>query len=89
MVKPACLDILGPIIHENTASFVYGETQKIFDLWGLTNNCWLVSDLGKILLLPQFGELPQWAVVGENYSLNYISIFFFRFVLLVSFGMQL
>jgi hypothetical protein len=25
---------------------------------------WLVSDLGKILLLPKFGELPQWAVVG-------------------------
>lgn len=24
-----------------------------------------VSDLGKVLLLPKFGELPQWAVVGE------------------------
>jgi len=26
------------------------------------------SDLGKILVLPAFGELPQWAVVGENTS---------------------
>ena len=24
-----------------------------------------VLDLGKVLLLPSFGELPQWAVVGE------------------------
>ena len=23
------------------------------------------SDLGKVLLLPVFGGLPQWAVVGE------------------------
>lgn len=32
--------------------------------------CVLVSwnfnpDLGKVLLLPKFGGLPQWAVVGE------------------------
>ncbi|GFP83908.1 inositol oxygenase 1 [Phtheirospermum japonicum] len=26
----------------------------------------LVHDLGKVLLLPEFGELPQWAVVGDT-----------------------
>ncbi|CAJ2659685.1 unnamed protein product [Trifolium pratense] len=29
-----------------------------------------VSDLGKILLLPKFGELPQWAVVGDTFPLG-------------------
>ncbi|KAH9624080.1 hypothetical protein KSS87_004882 [Heliosperma pusillum] len=26
----------------------------------------LIHDLGKVLLLPSFGELPQWAVVGDT-----------------------
>ncbi|XP_022885093.1 inositol oxygenase 1-like isoform X1 [Olea europaea var. sylvestris] len=30
----------------------------------------LVHDLGKVLLLPIFGELPQWAVVGDTYPLG-------------------
>lgn len=29
--------------------------------------CFLcATDLGKVLLLPSFGALPQWAVVGEQ-----------------------
>lgn len=27
-------------------------------------------DLGKVLLLPRFGELPQWAVVGDTYPVG-------------------
>ncbi|KAK6775379.1 hypothetical protein RDI58_026380 [Solanum bulbocastanum] len=27
----------------------------------------LIHDLGKVLLLPSFGGLPQWAVVGKNF----------------------
>ncbi|KAJ1438013.1 Inositol oxygenase [Sesbania bispinosa] len=30
----------------------------------------LIHDLGKILLLPKFGELPQWAVVGDTFPLG-------------------
>ena len=30
----------------------------------------MFSDLGKVLLLPSFGGLPQWAVVGEFSVLN-------------------
>ncbi|KAK7358418.1 hypothetical protein VNO77_00346 [Canavalia gladiata] len=30
----------------------------------------LIHDLGKILLLPRFGELPQWAVVGDTFPLG-------------------
>ncbi|EEF48139.1 inositol oxygenase 4 [Ricinus communis] len=30
----------------------------------------LIHDLGKVLLLPQFGELPQWAVVGDTFPLG-------------------
>ncbi|KAL2516317.1 Inositol oxygenase 1 [Forsythia ovata] len=30
----------------------------------------LVHDLGKVLLLPSFGELPQWAVVGDTYPVG-------------------
>ncbi|XP_022842573.1 inositol oxygenase 2-like isoform X2 [Olea europaea var. sylvestris] len=30
----------------------------------------LIHDLGKILLLPEFGELPQWAVVGDTFPLG-------------------
>ncbi|CAA2961631.1 inositol oxygenase 1-like [Olea europaea subsp. europaea] len=30
----------------------------------------LVHDLGKVLLLPIFGELPQWAVVGDTYPVG-------------------
>ncbi|WJX24335.1 inositol oxygenase 1 [Trifolium repens] len=28
------------------------------------------SDLGKVLLLPSFGGLPQWAVVGDTYPVG-------------------
>ncbi|XP_054779057.1 inositol oxygenase 4-like isoform X2 [Prosopis cineraria] len=30
----------------------------------------LIHDLGKILLLPAFGQLPQWAVVGDTFPLG-------------------
>ncbi|OMP06456.1 Inositol oxygenase [Corchorus capsularis] len=30
----------------------------------------LIHDLGKILVLPQFGELPQWAVVGDTFPVG-------------------
>lgn len=30
----------------------------------------LVHDLGKVLLLPSFGELPQWAVVGDTFPVG-------------------
>ncbi|KAL8498199.1 hypothetical protein ACS0TY_021506 [Phlomoides rotata] len=30
----------------------------------------LIHDLGKVLLLPKFGELPQWAVVGDTFPLG-------------------
>ncbi|KAI4299730.1 hypothetical protein L6164_033161 [Bauhinia variegata] len=30
----------------------------------------LIHDLGKILLLPKFGGLPQWAVVGDTFPLG-------------------
>ncbi|CAN6564466.1 unnamed protein product [Malus baccata var. baccata] len=30
----------------------------------------LIHDLGKVLLLPSFGELPQWAVVGDTHPLG-------------------
>ncbi|KAJ9547898.1 hypothetical protein OSB04_020441 [Centaurea solstitialis] len=30
----------------------------------------LIHDLGKVLLLPKFGELPQWAVVGDTHPLG-------------------
>ena len=38
----------------------------------------MVSDLGKVLLLPSFGGLPQWAVVGKwhvNFSFLMLSVF--------------
>jgi inositol oxygenase len=30
----------------------------------------LIHDLGKILVLPEFGGLPQWATVGDNYPVG-------------------
>eukprot|EP00256_Glycine_max_P062969 XP_014632632.1 uncharacterized protein LOC100794523 isoform X1 [Glycine max] len=30
----------------------------------------LIHDLGKVLLLPSFGGLPQWAVVGDSFPLG-------------------
>ncbi|XP_048423414.1 inositol oxygenase 4-like [Pyrus x bretschneideri] len=30
----------------------------------------LIHDLGKVLLLPSFGQLPQWAVVGDTHPLG-------------------
>ncbi|KAL6221046.1 hypothetical protein ACLB2K_008798 [Fragaria x ananassa] len=30
----------------------------------------LIDDLGKVLLLPSFGGLPQWAVVGDTHPLG-------------------
>lgn len=30
----------------------------------------IVVDLGKVLLLPSFGGLPQWAVVGDTFPLG-------------------
>nr|GMD50437.1 Inositol oxygenase 1 [Ipomoea batatas]GMD93412.1 Inositol oxygenase 1 [Ipomoea batatas] len=30
----------------------------------------LIHDLGKVLLHPSFGELPQWAVVGDTFPLG-------------------
>lgn len=32
--------------------------------------CVCESDLGKVLLHPSFGELPQWAVVGDTYPVG-------------------
>lgn len=40
----------------------------LFTIYYLLTNkklCIHVLDLGKVLLLPSFGGLPQWAVVGE------------------------
>ncbi|KAJ8766711.1 hypothetical protein K2173_005322 [Erythroxylum novogranatense] len=30
----------------------------------------LIHDLGKVLLLPEFGSLPQWAVVGDTFPVG-------------------
>lgn len=30
----------------------------------------MVSDLGKVLVHPSFGELPQWAVVGDTFPVG-------------------
>ncbi|GKB64328.1 inositol oxygenase 1-like protein isoform X2 [Tanacetum coccineum] len=30
----------------------------------------LIHDLGKVLLLPSFRELPQWAVVGDTFPVG-------------------
>ncbi|WJX94756.1 Inositol oxygenase 1 [Trifolium repens] len=32
--------------------------------------CSKVANLGKVLLLPSFGGLPQWAVVGDTYPVG-------------------
>jgi len=32
--------------------------------------CGLIHDLGKILLLPEFGGLPQWNVVGDTFPVG-------------------
>lgn len=32
--------------------------------------CVCESDLGKVLLHSSFGELPQWAVVGDTYPVG-------------------
>jgi inositol oxygenase len=33
--------------------------------------CGLLHDMGKVLSLPSFGSLPQWAVVGDTYPVGY------------------
>lgn len=32
----------------------------------------LIHDLGKILVLPEFGGLPQWATVGDKYVASFV-----------------
>ena len=41
-----------------------GEEWDWFHLTGF------IHDLGKLLLLPQFGALPQWAVVGDTFPVG-------------------
>lgn len=48
----------------------------------------MVSDLGKVLLLPQFGQLPQWAVVGEHRVLAIYMNNWFYFLINTSLNAQ-
>ena len=59
---------IAPVVYSKRGNFQLTETKLIL----LTP----FSDLGKILALPSFGELPQWAVVGESGSLILIRISF-------------
>ncbi|KAL2928675.1 Inositol oxygenase 1 [Bienertia sinuspersici] len=51
----------------------YGKLNRVeMSIWEC---CELLNDvvdenLGKVLLLPSFGELPQWAVVGDTYPVG-------------------
>lgn len=42
------------------------ECPLFSSVFSFLNDFALFSDLGKVLLLPSFGGLPQWAVVGKN-----------------------
>ena len=42
-----------------------------------------VSDLGKILVLPKFGELPQWAVVGKCICFEFKKYSIFPLIILI------
>lgn len=40
----------------------------IYEFISNSKSCFI--DLGKVLLHPSFGELPQWAVVGDTFPVG-------------------
>nr|XP_023919421.1 inositol oxygenase 1-like isoform X2 [Quercus suber] len=58
-----CCELLNEVVDESDPDLDYPDE----DWLHLTG---LIHDLGKVLLLPSFGELPQWAVVGDTFPVG-------------------
>ncbi|XP_041000643.1 inositol oxygenase 1-like isoform X1 [Juglans microcarpa x Juglans regia] len=51
-------------------SFLIPYGNEVLEAVKLIRFLLFALDLGKVLLLPSFGELPQWAVVGDTYPVG-------------------
>ncbi|KAM7275510.1 hypothetical protein ACFE04_017376 [Oxalis oulophora] len=75
-----CCELLNEVVDESDPDLDEPQIQHLLQSAeairkDFPNEDWLhltalIHDLGKVLLLPRFGELPQWAVVGDTFPLG-------------------
>lgn len=75
-----CCELLNEVVDESDPDLDEPQIQHLLQSaeairQDYPNEDWLhlvalIHDLGKVLLLPQFGGLPQWAVVGDTFPLG-------------------
>ncbi|MED6171335.1 Inositol oxygenase 4 [Stylosanthes scabra] len=75
-----CCELLNKVVDESDPDLDEPQIQHLLQTAeairkDYPNEDWLhltalIHDLGKILLLPQFGKLPQWAVVGDTFPVG-------------------
>ncbi|XP_041999945.1 inositol oxygenase 1-like isoform X2 [Salvia splendens] len=75
-----CCEILNDVVDESDPDLDEPQIQHLLQSAeairkDYPNQDWLhvtalIHDLGKVLLLPSFGGLPQWAVVGDTFPLG-------------------
>ncbi|KAL6585103.1 Inositol oxygenase 1 [Orobanche minor] len=75
-----CCELLNEVVDESDPDLDEPQIQHLLQTAeairkDFPNEDWLhltalIHDLGKVLLLPAFGELPQWAVVGDTFPVG-------------------
>ncbi|KAL4390770.1 hypothetical protein HN51_011707 [Arachis hypogaea] len=66
-----CCELLNQVVDESDPDLDEPQIVTNYNLLKPSEKIILMKiDHGKILLLPQFGELPQWAVVGDTFPVG-------------------
>ncbi|KAJ4835598.1 Inositol oxygenase 4 [Turnera subulata] len=75
-----CCELLNKVVDESDPDLDEPQIQHLLQTAeairkDYPNEDWLhltalIHDLGKVLILPEFGALPQWAVVGDTFPLG-------------------
>lgn len=59
-----------PLKYRNTFDVDFKQFYKDIVDWSWFPVVGFIHDLGKVMALPEFGALPQWAVVGDTFPMN-------------------
>uniref|UniRef100_A0ACD5WGY0 Uncharacterized protein n=1 Tax=Avena sativa TaxID=4498 RepID=A0ACD5WGY0_AVESA len=75
-----CMELLNEVVDDSDPDLDLPQIQRLLQTAEAIhkdhpNDDWLhltrlIHDLGKMLLHPNFGELPQWAVVGDTFPVG-------------------
>ncbi|TYH97363.1 hypothetical protein ES332_A12G238200v1 [Gossypium tomentosum] len=63
-----CCELLNEVVDDSDPDLDEPQIQHLLQsAEAIEKTILMKTDLGKILVLPKFGELPQWAVVGDTF----------------------